>query len=123
MVQGVTGAVGAILNQIQDGLKRLIDDDVSTGIDLRTLPLTASELAQLTDFLGAGEVTAVVSALGRSEVRETRYPGLWLVTHWDTSERVQGRVLEITDIPEILKTQRADALAGHRALSARLAQT
>ncbi|CCQ72243.1 Hydrogenase expression/formation protein hupH (C-terminal conserved region) [Magnetospira sp. QH-2] len=117
----VSGAVEAILNQLSGDLERLVKDGIQTAIDLRTLPLTDPEIIQLIAFLGEGEVSATVNAQGRSDVRETVYPGLWLVTHFDGSERQQGQLIEVTDIPEILKTQRADALAGQQALSKRLA--
>ncbi|GAB6052810.1 hypothetical protein JCM17960_16300 [Magnetospira thiophila] len=116
----VSGAVEAILNQLSEDLERLVTDGLQTAIDLRTLPLTDPEIIQLIEFLGEGEVSATVQAQGHSDVRETVYPGLWLVTHFDGADRQQSQLIEITDIPEILKTQRADALAGHKALQQRL---
>ena len=51
---------------------------------------------------------ARLDALGPSEIIETRYAGVWLVTHYNDEEEVVSRFIEITAIPEILKSQDED---------------
>ena len=58
--------------------------------------------------IGQGEIHARLDALGRSEIYETRYAGVWLVTHYNDDEAIVSRFIEITTIPDILKSQTED---------------
>ena len=73
-------------------------------------PLAPGEETKLIDRLGRGEVMVKLDALGPSEIHETRYPGVWLVTHFNEEENIIGRFIEITLVPEILKAQQEDML-------------
>jgi len=59
-------------------------------------------------MLGEGEVTATINALGPTKISETEIPGIWWVTHSNTDEMVLTESIEVTALPEILKTQRQD---------------
>lgn len=110
------GNVVPILNEIVHALDRLMDDDEPTAIDLSSLPFAPGELERLEEFLGVGELTAELQALGRSRIRETKYPGVWWLEHRNTADEVVGRYIEITRTPEILKSQDADIGAGRARL-------
>jgi len=103
-----TGNVEPLLHEIRHALKRLADGEDGTVIDLQRLPLAPGEDERIEEVLGQGEVRAEINALGPTLVQETSYPGVWLVTHRNTEQVVVGRFIEVTHIPELLKSQQAD---------------
>ena len=62
--------------------------------------------------LGEGEVNARLSVMGLTEVIETGFPGVWLISHYNADEVIVGRFVEICAAPEILKSQTDDIRAG-----------
>ena len=64
------------------------------------------------ELLGVGEVRVALSALGNSEIIETAFPAVWLTSHHNDDDVLVGRLLEICEIPEILKSQVEDAGMG-----------
>lgn len=113
------GNVGPILNEVAHAIDRLLEDGEPTVIDLASLPFAPGELDELEARLGEGELTAELSSLGASRIRETAFPGVWWLEHCNTAGEIVGRYLEITRTPEILNSQDADILAGR----ARLGET
>ena len=110
------GNVRPLLSEIIHAIDRLLDDDEPTVIDLASLPFAPGELEELERTLGTGELTAELDALGKSFIRETKYPGVWWVEHHNTGGEVVGRYIEITRSPEILMSQDADIGAGRARL-------
>jgi hydrogenase-1 operon protein HyaF len=104
----LTFNVEPILHEIRHALERLIKTGESSTIDMRSIPLAPGEEETIIDRLGQGEVSAQLDALGPSEIRETRFAGVWLITHYNENESVIGRFIEITEIPDILKAQHED---------------
>ena len=100
--------VEPILHEIRHALERLIKTGECSAIDLRSIPLAPGEEETIIERLGRGEVNAQLDALGPSEIRETRFPGVWLITHYNETESVIGRFIEITECPDILKAQHED---------------
>lgn len=113
----------AILHELAALLERLVDSGESGSIDLRSLPLGPGDHERLEAFLGQGEVSAVVEALGSTRVRETAVRGVWWVTHCNVDEEVVAELLEVTRCPAILETQPEDAREGLAELRARLQET
>jgi hydrogenase-1 operon protein HyaF len=103
-----TGNVPPLLHEIRHALRKLLDTGEATTIDLRGLPMAAGEQEQLIRFLGKGEINAQLNALGKSEIYETSFPGIWLITHYNTDEKIMGKFIEITRIPAILEAQTND---------------
>jgi hydrogenase-1 operon protein HyaF len=103
-----TGNVEPLLHEIRHALMRLADGGDGTVIDLKCLPLAPGEEERIEEVLGQGEVRAEIDALGPTLIQETSYPGVWLVTHRNTEQAVVGRFIEVTHIPELLKSQQAD---------------
>ena len=101
----LTRNVEPLLHEIRHALQDLADNGKTAIIDLRSIPLAPGEEEKIVATLGNGEVQAQIDALGPSEIYETRYPGVWLVTHYNEAEDVIGRFIEITDMPEILRSQ------------------
>jgi hydrogenase-1 operon protein HyaF len=104
-----TGNLLPLLHEIRHALARWLEDEHPHIIDLRTIPMSPGEETRLLEILGGGEVSAALSALGSSEIVETGYNGVWLVTHHNDDGVLVGRFIEICRVPEILKSQTEDA--------------
>ena len=116
-----TGNVEPLLHEVRHALRRWLDDAEVTVIDLRSIPMGPGEEDRIVNELGRGEVQARMSALGPSEIIETRFPGVWLVTHWNNSDEVIGKFIEICDMPRLLMAQEEDIREGLELLDAQLA--
>ena len=106
------GNIRALLAEIAALLEKLAYDGTTGSIDLNSLPLAPGEYEQLRQMLAQGEVSARIEAIGPSEIIETRYPGVWWVTHYNVEGDIVADVIEITNIPEILKSQPEDIKMG-----------
>lgn len=107
-IETATGNVEPLLHEIRHALRRLADGEEGTTIDLRRLPLVPGEENRIENILGTGEVHAEVDALGPTIVQETSFSGVWLVTHQNAEREVVARFIEVTRMPEILKSQQED---------------
>lgn len=103
-----TGNVLPLLHEIRHALRQLLDTGDTTTIDLRGLPMAPGEQERLIDFLGKGEISAQLDALGKSEIIETSFPGVWLIVHYNADQDIMGKFIEITRMPAILRTQTKD---------------
>lgn len=115
-----TGNARPLLTEIHAALETLLDTGQPTTIDLGAIPFAAGDERLLDEVLGLGEVRATIEALGQSVVQETSIPGIWRIDHFDPRGETLSRFVEITFVPEILKTQHADATAGLARLRAQL---
>jgi len=97
-----------ILFEVRHALEALLVSGETSIIDLRSIPLAPGEEETILNTLGKGEVLARLDVLGRSEIHETRYAGVWLITHYNDDEAIVSRFIEITTIPDILKSQTED---------------
>jgi hydrogenase-1 operon protein HyaF len=104
----LTWNVQPILHEIRHALGKLLQTGENSIIDLRSIPLAPGEEETIIDTLGHGEVRAHLDALGPSEIVETRFAGVWLITHYNEENSVIGRFIEITELPDILKSQTED---------------
>jgi len=100
--------VQPILHEIRHALRKFLETGEASIIDLRSIPLAPSEEETLIETLGRGEIHAQLNALGPSEIYETQYVGVWLVTHYNETNSIVSRFIEITEIPDILKSQQED---------------
>ena len=104
----LTWNVKPILHEIRHALDKLLSTGETTIIDLRSIPLAPGEEDSIIETLGQGEVQARLDVLGPSEISETQYAGVWLVTHYNDSDDIVSRFIEITELPDVLKSQRED---------------
>ena len=118
--EGLGAGVNAILYELAGMLETLLDSGHGNAIDLRSLPLTPDEYTQLRATLGEGEVSAEVDALGPTRLRETAVHGVWWITHYNTQDQVLAEFLEVTEVPQLLKTERDDLREGLDLLNERL---
>jgi hydrogenase-1 operon protein HyaF len=112
--------VNLVLHEIHGALSRYQASGQTHSIDLRQLPRMSPTVYQsLRDALSQGEVTAIVDAEIKVEVTETQYPGVWWLRHLK-DEEITAEVIEITEMPVILKPHRVDIIAGLNRLGERL---
>lgn len=104
VVQGTTSQVAAILNEIDALLIKLIEQDESSAIDLRSLPLFPGDYEKLKAVLGEGEISVSLDTLGPSEIIETIIPGVWWCTHYNEADEKIAEFIEITRVPSLLQT-------------------
>ena len=114
------GSVRAIGQEIAALLTRLAERGESGAIDLKSLPVGSQDREALAEMLGEGEVTAAVEAFGATRVRETRFRGVWWVTHENSAGDVIAEFIEVTSVPEILKTPAGELAPAAARLRARL---
>jgi hydrogenase-1 operon protein HyaF len=104
--------VDALLMEVAGLLRSLIDNNEGGSIDLRGLPLSPSCIETLDRCLGQGEITVVLDAAGRSDIRETSLPGVWWTKHADGAGRVIAMLIEVAVTPEILRADLEDMKRG-----------
>lgn len=103
-----TGMAGAVLAEIAERLQQLSAGGADSVIDLRSLPLTDADIAELEERLGRGEVSARVEVIGETEIHETAYAGVWWIRHLGAGQQVAAEEIAITPVPEILRSQAED---------------
>lgn len=113
----LTQNVKPLLHEIKHALENLIETGHSTMIDLRSIPLAPGEEDKILESLGRGEVLAQLNALGLSEIIETQYAGVWMVTHYNDENTIISRFIEVTTMPEILCSQTEDIMAAYSRLT------
>jgi hydrogenase-1 operon protein HyaF len=106
----LTWNVKPLLHEVKHALDNLIKTGESAIIDLRSIPLAPGEEDKILNVLGRGEVQSQLNALGPSEIFETEYAGVWVVTHYNDDNDIIGRFIEITFMPDILCSQTEDVI-------------
>ena len=110
--------VDALLVEVAGLLSLLIDQGEEAAIDLLGLPLSPARFAELERRLGRGEINIQIDAFGRSEIFETRFPGVWWTQHVDEAGRVIARLIEVAFVPNILRADVEDIKRGRDQLLA-----
>ncbi len=105
------GYAPAILREVEASLAALVEHGKTSRIDLLSLPMGPRDYERLREVLGQGEVSASIDALGPTQLRETVVHGVWWITHWNTDGAKVAEFLDITHVPEILKSHPDDARA------------
>jgi hydrogenase-1 operon protein HyaF len=113
----LTQNVKPLLYEIKHALDNLIETGKTTIIDLRSIPLAPGEEDKILSTLGQGEVQAQLHALGLSEIIESQYAGVWVITHYNDEDHIISRFIEITTMPEILCSQTEDIMAAYSRLT------
>lgn len=116
----LTGQAEAVLTEVAEMLKRLLQDGAEDSIDLRSLPLTPADRDWLDEQLGRGEVEIVLEAGGRSVLAETAYPGVWKIMHRDTEDRIVAELIEVAFVPAIIRPDKTDIEKGYEGLLLKL---
>jgi len=116
----LTWNVLPLLHQIKHAIDNLLENNVNEVIDLRSIPLAPGEEDNLLKILGQGEVKAQLNALGPSEILETQFNGVWLITHYNDENEIVSRHIEVTFMPDILFSQKQDIESACQRLNEKL---
>lgn len=119
----LTYNVKPLLYEIRHALQRLLEDGETSIIDLRSIPLAPGEEDTIMSTLGTGEIQAKLNALGESEIFETAYAGVWVVTHYNDEGHIISRFIEVTTMPAILCSQTEDISNACTRLTSHLDET
>lgn len=117
---GLGGGVLALLQEIVVLLERLNESGQPGAIDLRSMPMIPGDRRRLQAALGDGEVDATVDCGGTTRVRETDVTGVWWVEHRGEDERIIAEMIEVAEVPELLRAHRDDIAKGAERLRERL---
>lgn len=109
-----------ILHEIRHALKRLAESGEATSIDLSSIPFGPGDEERLLGVLGRGEVQATLDALGPTRIWESAVPAVWVVDHHNADGERIAMHIEITRIPDILRTQPQDVSDAVATLDARV---
>jgi hydrogenase-1 operon protein HyaF len=116
----LTWNVKPLLHEVKHALDNLLKNGETAIIDLRSIPLAPGEEDRILNTLGRGEVFAQLNALGPSEIIETQYAGVWLVTHYNDNNDIISRFIEVTTMPDILRSQKEDVIEAYSRLATTL---
>jgi len=122
-IESFTGNVQPSLHEIRHALQRVAEGEAGTVIDLRSLPLAPGEEQQIESELGQGEIFAELYAEGTTTIRESSYPGVWLVTHSNAAQEIVSKFIEVTLCPDLLKSQQDDIETGLERLDEHLSDS
>lgn len=111
-----SGNAPAVLREIGELLRRLVEEGVGGAIDLRSLPFLPGDRAWLEERLGCGEVQISLQAGGLSSFSETRFPGVWWVVHRNPNGAVVSEQVEVARVPDIVIADPEDVKNGLRGL-------
>ncbi|SCZ50241.1 hydrogenase expression/formation C-terminal domain-containing protein [Thiohalomonas denitrificans] len=118
-VRAEGGHARAILLELEQMLRDLLEKGEESSIDLGSLPLTDADYELLNEALGEGEVMAEVEGVGLTHIRESGIPGVWFVTHLNEEDEVMAQFIEVAYSPEILSAPMEEVKAGLDGLRAR----
>lgn len=103
-----SGNLQSILSEITYAVEQLLQKKETHSIDLRAMPWSPGEEAKLEKFLGQGEVSMELNALGKSLFYETEFSGIWLVTHYNEDDEVISKLIEVTYVPDMIFSRHED---------------
>jgi hydrogenase-1 operon protein HyaF len=114
----------SVLHEIHALLEQLLAENEVGAIDLRSIhTLNQASLGLLEKWLATGEVSAVVTSVGRTEVRETAYPGVWWQVYRNEEGDIITESIHVTEVPDILISQKTDIKLGLKTFSGILSAT
>ena len=102
------GNAQPVLHEILYALQRLDEKGETTTIVLRSMPFGPGDEECLLNTLGRGEVSARLDAIGDSEIWESAFAGVWIVDHQNAAGEHIALQIEVTLVPEILRSQTPD---------------
>jgi hydrogenase-1 operon protein HyaF len=110
-----SGMARALFNELAEHLQRLVDHGNEHTVDLFSLPISEQDKKELEKLLGRGEVEITLTTVGKSLIFETSYNGIWWVRHYAADELLISDFIEVSWIPEIIKSHPSDvALSADR---------
>ena len=115
-IESESGFAAALISETLALLTRFAKTGDTATIDLGGLPMSNRDRAALDDFLGRGEVSANVEVIGRTEIWETQFSGVWRVRHFGDGA-IATDLIEIAACPKILCADPRDARIAARSMA------
>ena len=103
-----TGIAQAVMHELVNYLDLLASSGEVNAIDLRSLPMNEADRDELSTLLGKGEVDITLNTIGSSRIIETSFNGIWWITHYGEDNKVVSELLEVTTMPDIVRSQKDD---------------
>ena len=103
-----SGNLASIVTEIKYALEQLLKQKKTHCIDFRAMPWSPGEEEKLEQYLGRGEISVQLNALGKSTFYETRYSGVWIISHYNQDGELIGKLIEISTLPEMIFAQKED---------------
>ncbi len=98
-----------ILNEIYENLKEFYETGKKYTIFTNKIPLSDEDRKFLNDVLGEGQVKIKIeSDFQPAEWKETKIYGVWVGIIYDKNKNPMAETIEITDFPELAKSQKED---------------
>lgn len=107
---------GDVLLLVLDALRRYRVGGEPIVLSLEGM--AADALARLQETLAEGEVTMTVTGSHVFRIRETALPGVWRVQDCDAAGVVRGELLEVGDVPVVVRAANAQATCGELSIGA-----
>jgi hydrogenase-1 operon protein HyaF len=117
-----TVRAATLLHQVAALLEGHLANGEPGSIDIGRIPLSPAERRLLEEVLGFGEVEARIESKGLTVVREAGVPGVWWLDYHDGSGAAIARFIEVTEVPEMLRTSAYDMKRGLTRLKGKLEQ-
>ena len=108
VTEPATGMARALMGELAEHLSALAQRGERHQIDLTSLPMSSGDMQELAGLLGQGEVDITLSTIGDSKIYETAYSGIWWVKHYAADEQLISELIEVAEIPAIIKSQAPD---------------
>ena len=109
-----------VLHEIRHALDKLIHSQETTTIDLHALPMTKLDIDEVLEVLGRGEIFITINSLGKSEIWETQFPGVWITKHHPYYTNNSIYFVEISPSPKLLTVCKEDLTIGYTQLAEKL---
>lgn len=103
-----SGMAQALFQELAQQLKQLAEKGAVHSIDLFSLPINQQDKLELEQLLGRGEVDITLSTVGESQIFETSFSGIWWIRHYAADELLISEFIEVTWIPDIIKSHPAE---------------
>ena len=111
-----------ILHEVRHGLRRLAETGETNGHRPARHALRARRRGASAGACWArARLTRSIEVLGPTHVWETAFPGVWLVDHRNAEDERLALHIEISSVPEILRSQGEDIVDAIARLDARIA--
>lgn len=109
--QAPSSMAQALFNELAQHLQQLVDQGSEYTVDLFSLPINDADKQELEQLLGRGEVEVTLNTVGQSQLFETSFSGIWWVRHYSADEILISEFIEVSWIPEIIKSHPSDVAA------------
>lgn len=97
-----SGNAEALVREIETLLDNLLRTGEGGALDLRSLPLNATDREALRVRLGRGEVDIRMDLAGLSSIHETGVPGVWWIAHHDPAGQLVSEFIEVAYAPDLI---------------------